>query len=49
MAGEWHTAPLEELVEDILDRRGVTPLKLGSDFVQTGHRVISAKAIKGRR
>ncbi|TAK43993.1 MAG: restriction endonuclease subunit S [Betaproteobacteria bacterium] len=49
MAGEWLVAPLEELVDDIVDRRGVTPLKLGSDFVAHGYRVISAKAIKGRR
>jgi type I restriction enzyme, S subunit len=49
MAGEWHEAPLGELVDDIVDRRGVTPLKLGSDFVAHGYRVISAKAIKGRR
>lgn len=25
MSGEWKTAPLEDLVDDILDRRGVTP------------------------
>jgi len=49
MAGEWGLAPLDELVDDILDRRGVTPLKLGSDFVSNGHRVISAKLIKNRR
>lgn len=41
--------PLEELVEDILDRRGVTPTKLGGEFVSSGHRVISAKLIKGGR
>ncbi|MFO0750884.1 MAG: restriction endonuclease subunit S [Myxococcota bacterium] len=35
-------------MEDILDRRGVTPLKLGSEFVRAGHRVISAKLIKNR-
>jgi type I restriction enzyme S subunit len=49
MASEWDTAPLDDLVDDILDRRGVTPLKLGSNFVSTGYRVISAKAIKRRR
>lgn len=43
----WLT--LEEVVEDILDRRGVTPLKLGGDFTLEGHRVISAKLIKGGR
>lgn len=41
--------PLEDVVEDILDRRGVTPLKLGGQFVSTGHRVISAKLLKGGR
>ena len=49
MAGEWGTAPLEELVGDIMDRRGVTPIKLGSDFISSGHRVISAKLIKQSR
>lgn len=49
MGAEWRRQPLEDLVEEILDRRGVTPLKLGSDFAATGHRVISAKLIKGRR
>jgi type I restriction enzyme S subunit len=42
-------APLDELVEDILDRRGVTPTKLGSDFCDAGHRVISAKLMKDHR
>lgn len=46
--GEWPTKPLEDVVDEILDRRGVTPLKLGSDFTAEGHRVISAKLIKGR-
>lgn len=49
MAGEWSTAPLDALVSDILDRRGVTPIKLGSDFTLAGHRVISAKLMKGGR
>src|SRR5205085_5649048 len=49
MAGEWNTALLSDLVEDILDRRGVTPLKLGSNFAPTGYRVISAKLIKSGR
>ncbi|MEP6906600.1 MAG: restriction endonuclease subunit S [Pseudoxanthomonas sp.] len=40
---------MEEVVEDILDRRGVTPLKLGGEFVSSGHRVISAKLIKDGR
>jgi type I restriction enzyme S subunit len=42
-------APLDELVEDILDRRGVTPTKLGSEFCDSGHRVISAKLMKEHR
>ena len=49
MAGEWDSGPLDELVEDIVDRRGITPLKLGAVFVPAGYRVISAKAIKSRR
>lgn len=40
---------LEELVDDIIDRRGVTPLKLGGDFTESGHRVISAKLLKAGR
>lgn len=44
---EWPLVAIEELVENILDRRGVTPIKLGSDFTTTGHRVISAKLVKG--
>ena len=42
-------APLEDSVAEILDRRGITPKKLGATFVPDGHRVISAKAIKGHR
>jgi type I restriction enzyme, S subunit len=49
MAGDRNQASLDELVDDIVDRRGVTPLKLGSDFVAEGFRVISAKAIKDGR
>jgi type I restriction enzyme, S subunit len=49
MRREWGSAPLDKLVDDVLDRRGVTPLKLGSDFVPTGYRVISAKLIKNGR
>jgi type I restriction enzyme S subunit len=33
----------------VIDRRGVTPIKLGSSWVQTGHRVLSAKHIKDGR
>lgn len=43
----WPSRLLEDLVDCILDRRGVTPIKLGSTFKDSGHRVISAKVIKG--
>jgi type I restriction enzyme S subunit len=46
MANSWTVERLDNLVEDILDRRGLTPTKLGSQFRSTGHRVISAKLIK---
>ena len=49
MAGEWARVPLAELVDDIIDRRGVTPKKLGSHFTTSGYRVISAKVVRGRR
>lgn len=42
----WPTEPLGNLLDDVIDRRGITPLKLGSDYTQAGHRVISAKLIK---
>ena len=45
--GDWQA--IEDVVVDILDRRGVTPLKLGGDFAATGHRVISAKLVKNGR
>ncbi len=44
---EWRQ--LQDVVDEILDRRGVTPIKLGGDFASTGHRVISAKVIKDGR
>lgn len=47
MAGEWRQ--LEDVIDDILDRRGVTPSKLGGEFTSAGHRVISAKVIKSGR
>ncbi len=49
MADEWNAAPLEDVVVDIVDRRGITPKKLGATFVPSGYRVISAKAIKDHR
>ena len=36
---------IEEACSEILDRRGLTPKKLGSDFTDSGYRVISAKLI----
>jgi type I restriction enzyme, S subunit len=49
MATEWEAEPLDNLVDDILDRRGLTPTKLGSAFSTSGHRVLSAKLIKDHR
>lgn len=43
----WQTKKLGDVCE-FLDRRGVTPEKLGSKFMPSGFRVISAKNIKGR-
>lgn len=45
--GTWRA--VEEVVVDIIDRRGVTPTKLGGEFTSSGHRVISAKLVKGGR
>ncbi len=47
MKAGWQIVSLEEVCE-FLDRRGVTPEKLGSQFFSDGFRVISAKNIKGR-
>ncbi|HOX69821.1 MAG TPA: restriction endonuclease subunit S [Burkholderiaceae bacterium] len=49
MSSDTPWLPLEDLVEDIIDRRGLTPLKLGGLFTSSGHRVISAKLLKGGR
>lgn len=45
---ELPTLPLKDLVVEIIDRRGVTPRKLGSDFTSEGYRVISARTIRNR-
>ena len=37
---------LNEVTSEIIDKRGVTVKKLGGEFVEDGHRVISAKLIK---
>ncbi|HCB1495068.1 TPA: restriction endonuclease subunit S [Citrobacter braakii] len=47
MSTGWKNVALEEVC-DFLDRRGITPEKLGSRFFSDGFRVISAKNIKGR-
>lgn len=47
MKAGWDVVALEDVCE-FLDRRGITPEKLGSQFVADGYRVISAKNIKGR-
>ncbi len=43
---DWEVDHLENIIETILDRRGITPKKLNSDWVETGWPVISAKNIK---
>jgi type I restriction enzyme S subunit len=48
MKQAWEHLKLGELCE-FLDRRGVTPEKLGSQFLDAGFRVVSARNIKGRR
>ena len=40
---------IEEITSEIIDKRGVTVKKLGGDFVENGHRVISAKLIKNSK
>lgn len=42
----WRVASLNDCVDDILDRRGVTPKKLGGDWVENGIKALSAKCIK---
>ncbi len=49
MASEFRTAPLGELLDTLIDHRGLTPKKLGGDFSSRGVRVISAKNVKGGR
>jgi type I restriction enzyme, S subunit len=43
---EWVTKKLDDVIETIIDRRGITPKKLNSDWVTTGWPVLSAKNIK---
>ena len=44
----WQIVALEDVCE-FVDRRGITPEKLGSSFLSDGYRVISAKNIKARQ
>ena len=37
---------VHEVTSEVIDKRGVTVKKLGGEFVEDGHRVISAKLIK---
>lgn len=41
--------PLGDVLEELIDHRGKTPKKLGGDWVDSGHRVVSAINIKGSR
>jgi type I restriction enzyme, S subunit len=43
---DWNVQKLDDIVETILDRRGITPKKLDSDWTETGWSVISAKNVK---
>lgn len=45
----WPRKRLGDALELIIDHRGKTPKKLGSDWSQSGHRVISAINIKNSR
>lgn len=49
MSSPWPFAPLGQLLDLLIDHRGRTPKKLGSDFTSSGVRVISAKNIRGGR
>lgn len=44
----YKTFSLSEVVEKVIDNRGLTPKKLGGDWSDVGYRVISAKNIKNR-
>jgi type I restriction enzyme, S subunit len=51
MAGEncWDMKPLGDCLSFIIDHRGKTPKKLGSDWVEQGVPTISAKNVNGGR
>lgn len=42
----WEISTLNELIQDILDNRGVTPKKLKSDWVENGITALSALNVK---
>lgn len=44
----WTTRTLEDSLNLIIDHRGKTPKKMGGDWSETGHRVISAINMKNR-
>lgn len=44
---DWSIEKLDDVIKIIIDRRGITPKKLNSDWVETGLPVISAKNIHG--
>ena len=46
MSLEWETVALNDIVSLVIDYRGKTPKKLGSDWSQEGIRALSAKNIK---
>ena len=46
MTSEWRNLPLQDVVSLVIDYRGKTPKKLGSDWSAHGYRAFSAKNIK---
>lgn len=44
--GEWKEYKLGDITSLVIDYRGKTPLKLGSDWSNSGYRALSAKNIK---
>ena len=46
MSLEWETVELKDIVSLVIDYRGKTPKKLGSDWSEEGIRALSAKNIK---
>lgn len=43
---DWRIATLGEVLDTIIDRRGVTPTKLGSEWSEDGIIALSAKSVK---